>query len=75
MGRCTRINNLDIYHRNPDVGNIQENAIVLCKKCYEKTKLIIESDTILPPFTLLTKIYAKILAEYRCECRSEKGCH
>ena len=75
MGRCARINNLDIYHKKMDGDNVQENAVVLCKKCYEKSRYNKDSVSSPPPFSLLTKIYAKILDEYRCECRSEKGCH
>jgi hypothetical protein len=73
--RCTRINNLNVYYKFNISDNSQNNAIVLCDQCYEKSSYFKNIKIEFMSFSLLTKIKAKVNADFMCECTNDRGCH
>jgi len=75
MVRCNRINNLNVYYKFNISDNSQNNAIVLCDQCYEKSNYFKKIKIEFLSFSLLTKIQAKVNADFTCECTNDRGCH
>jgi len=76
MARCKRTRNLHVHHKWQGGGNNLGNAIVLCKKCHQKTLSYGRHATPSKPFSEETKAAAIKIAKKRCQCRRiNQGCH
>ena len=75
MVRCKRTDNLEVYHKRLNGDISQNNAIVLCKQCYEASEIFERGKIETMDFPLLTKIFAKLNADFICECTNNSGCH
>jgi hypothetical protein len=75
MSKCTRTEDLGVYHKNGNGNGSLFNAVVLCRACHEAASNSDISKEELQPFLEETINAALRIARFQCQCTRNDGCH